>query len=337
MPIVTEEGAVKKGVRRDLANTLLYVDQQKTPFKSAIKKGEKPKNKLVEWPADDYDEPKSEGVISGKDATEFEGAFDGYGLLSNYVQKFRRTVAVDDMDEEISDIAGIGQKKLMGKAIAKKMISFARDKEFTFLGDNDAQPQGAGKPYQTRGALQWAKAHGESSICPIPEQYTTPAGCRYTGTLSNFNEQTFTDMAQARYDEVGMGVDMTGWIGTSLANHMAQWTSYMPDKANHQVIRSHESKANTLTRKVPIIETEWGNYKFICSNFINVGDDRKSAASKRLGFFCDMATMEERETRTGGFKRLEDGGGGPRGFIDGISCLVAKNPVDLMLVQPSGA
>lgn len=336
MPMVTEAGAIKPGVRRDLSDQLLYVDMKKTPFKSAIKKGKRPTAKLVEWPADDYEDVNTEGVMSGKDVTEFEGAFDGYGLLSTYIQKFRRTAKVDDVDEETSNVAGIGIKQLFGKAIAKKMKAIVRDKEAAFLSDNNAQAQANGNPWMTRGMMQWAEDNA-TGVCPIPEQYRTRAGARFTAGLSTLTEKKFSQMMQAVYDETGEPDDFTGYCGTELIAHMSEWAIYTPNVTDTTVVRRHNGDSKTLSRKVPIIDTNWGTLKAMPSSFINLGGNPKSAESKRLGIFGDMAKIEEREVKKGGFKRLEDAGGGPRGYIDCITALAVMNPVGLLQVKPSGA
>lgn len=337
MPLVSEQGSTKVGQKRDLSEQLYQADKKKCPFKSAIKKGKRPGAFMAEWAHDSFDDPRINGVAEGKDVTEFEDAFPKYGLLSSYIHKLRRTAMVSDLQEEVADPAGIGQKKSMAKAVAKKLIEIGRDLETLLLSDNQSQAGiGSVKPYETRGLLRWTDANATGAN-PIPEHYRTPTGSVFSGAaVSTLTERKFTDMMQSHYDEVGEPIDLMMYCGTALRAHISQFAVLSPEVADMVTVRRHNSaKQDTLSQKVTVIETEFGNVKLGNSSFINIGGDPKSTASRHQGIAFDMSNCELNITKAPTWKPLQDNGGGPRGLIDTIFMLRVGNPLGLMRVNPS--
>lgn len=337
MPLVSEKGATNQGQRRDLSEMLYQADKKKCPLKSAIKKGKYPAAFKAEWAHDSFDDPKIDGVVEGKDVTEFEDAFPKYGLLSSYIHKLRRTAMVSDLQEEVADPAGIGQKKSMAKATAKKLIEIGRDLETLLLSDRDAQAgAGTAKAYETRGLLKWTDANA-AGACPIPEYYRTPTGSVFSGAAVNtLTERKFTDMMQARYDEVGEPIDLRMYCGTALRSHISQFSTLAPEVTDMVVVRRHNSsKQDVLSQKVTMVETEFGSFSLHNSSFINIGGNPKSVASRHQGIAFDMGNLELNMTKAPTWKPLQDNGGGPRGLIETIVMLRVANPLDLMRVNPS--
>ena len=48
---------VQVGKREDLLDLLTRVDERQTPYLSMSRKGTTPRNTLLEWPVDTYDDP----------------------------------------------------------------------------------------------------------------------------------------------------------------------------------------------------------------------------------------------------------------------------------------
>ena len=69
MPQLTEINTVNKP--DDWANLISTVESDKTPFSSMLRKGQQPNQVIHRWQAKKYPEVGFNGVIDGKDATEF--------------------------------------------------------------------------------------------------------------------------------------------------------------------------------------------------------------------------------------------------------------------------
>lgn len=336
MAHVSERGATREGQHRDLSDALTQVDKKQCWFKTMVKKGTAPMNTLGEWPLDDFDDVNTSGVVDDKDETEFEDAFSNYGLLKTYLQVLRRKPKVGNLQQKVANPAGIGRKKSMAKAIAKKLIELGRDIEATCLSDNEAQ-EGVNTttPYMTRGLLKWTDQ--EHTVLPIPEQFRTPAAAVYSGgALAAFAESDITNMLKARWDEVGEPANFVLATGSSLRTQIATFSIYAPTETDFEVVRRFNSnKADTLTRKVSVVDTEFGMVTLRNSSFINVGGDPKSVASKRQGIGFDSGSIQLRFAENPSFEPLPDLGGGPRGLIEAIIQLRPSNPKDLIRINPN--
>lgn len=293
-------------------------------------------NTLGEWPLDNFDDVKTAGVVDDEDVSKFEDAFEKYGLLRTYLQIHRRTPKVGNLQEKVANAAGIGQKKTMAKAIAKKLVEIGRDIEATWLSDNQAQEGMGTTPYKTRGLLRWTDQ--EQSVLPIPKQFRTPEDAVFNAALSTLTEDSFSDMMQARWDEVGEAQDFTFATGSTLRKHISKWSTYAPEEADLTTIRRFNSnKSDTVTRKISVIETEFGTLKLRNSSFINLSGDPKSTLSRMQGIAFDAANIQGRWAEAPSFTELPNLGGGKRGLIESISQLRPANPKDLLRVNPTGA
>ena len=143
------------GKREDLADIIAVADAKSTPFKTAIRKGKPVRNTFVEWQLDAYDTPKTGGALDGEDVASFEDAAANRERIGVYVQELRRTPKVNQMAEEISEVAGINNADPQGvrgstefaRAKAKKIVEIGRDIEATLLSDNETQQQSGVNAY----------------------------------------------------------------------------------------------------------------------------------------------------------------------------------------------
>ncbi len=305
------------GKREDLSDIVAVADAKGTPFTSALRKGKKPANTLSEWQVDGYDEPKTDGVLDGKDVESFEDASAQRARVGGRVQKFWRTPMVTDMAENVSDVAGI--KSEFANSKAKKTVELKRDIETTFLSDNDSQPQAGQQPYKTRGMGKWISNSAQGDL-PVPEKYRTPVTSIYTGALSAFTEDELRAILQSRYDHCGTSDELLGFVGTDLKKTISDFTRFEPTKGSNTHVRrfNQTSTEGTISTTVDFYESDFGSVELHLSSFL---------PDTKRGYFVDMRFAEVRTLRAPGFTGLENRGGGPRGIIDAIMMLCNLNPL----------
>ena len=116
MAALLEPGQI--GKREDLADLIALVDAHDCPVVSSAKKGSKPGNTLMQWQCDSYDSAVTTGIVDGTDVTssDYQNPGVNRGILSNYVQIFRRTIRVSPLSLEISNVAGLKDELANGIA-----------------------------------------------------------------------------------------------------------------------------------------------------------------------------------------------------------------------------
>ena len=93
------------GVREDLTSVISTLEPEATPFISMMKKA-KATGTFVEWQCDKLRTPSFDGVSEGLDVQSFTNQSEDRARLGNYVQKFRETYMVSDI-QQLVDVAGV--------------------------------------------------------------------------------------------------------------------------------------------------------------------------------------------------------------------------------------
>lgn len=342
MAFTTEQGATNQGHRRDLRDMLTQVDSKMTPVKASLKKGGELKAVMIEWPVDNMPAINYTGLPDNRDVTDFTDQYEGYNILKVYIHMLRETVKVGKIQQNIVDPAGIGKKRTLEKAIAKAFIVLGRNIEALILSDNETQEGAANLGYETRGLIAWASSTAQA-VLPVPAAYLTPAGNIFSGAaLSTLTERLFGGLFKSRWDAVGNPMDFRMPMGSTLKEAVNQWSIYTPDVASTTVTRLFdqsvgEKGVKTLQGCVDIIRTDFGSAKLELSSFINISGDPTSTLSKMQGIGFDAAAVELSIGEAPKYNKLEDQGGGPRGYIDTSVALKPGNPKDFIRINPSGA
>lgn len=335
MPQLIERNAV--GKKPDWGNLLINVDQKKTPFTTAVSKGDRPTSTMFQWNVDRYATVTTEGVVDEADVSEFEDPGEQRDTLYGRVQKHRRTVKVSDFAENVMDVAGVGLKQEMAKGIVKKMKELKRDCEATYLGDNESRVGTGVASMRTRGLIRWAQATAQADL-PVPAAFLTPSASIYTGATVDIGDGTFQTLFRSLYDETGDDqMDLRGYVGSTLKAQVSRLSYYGKTEAGLTLVRqfNQQAKEKTITVKVDVLETDFGTATLFLSSFINVSGDPTSAASKRLGIFMPMESVSLKIARAPRYMPLQDQGGGPRGLVDKIAGLKVDSARHLIKLAPS--
>jgi hypothetical protein len=317
------------GAREDLADLIAIADQKATPLVSAARKSTAPTNILFSWLVDGLNTPDLSGVLSNEDATTFADPATQRARLYGRVQKKWRLPKVDDLAENVSDVAGIGTKREMARAIKKSIQELSRDLEATFCSDQDSVAQAGATAMKTRGLGSWINNSAQAdSATTVPTAYRTPSGSISTATIANTTDSVIQALMQSIYEQTGKAKTFTLLCGPTLKRTFTGFTQVQFGTTNSAaVVRTFNSdlSENKLEYKVDVFSGDFGELLLVPSLFLR--KDVSDAAALRSGFILDMDGIHLRYNRRPAYKPLPDLGGGPRGIVDTIAALQVDNPL----------
>ena len=304
------------GNREDLTSIISVLEPESTPFVSMMKKANAT-GTFVEWQADKLSTPSFDGVNEGEDVSSFKNQAEDRTRLGNYVQKFRDTFQVSDI-QQLVDTAGVASE--FANAESKAVRNVKRSIESAFCSAQDRQAEaGSGTPYKTRGLLKWLGSGGQPS--DVPAAYQSVANDT-TGTQT---EATFNSVLQELYEANGMpGGQLTLLAGPSLKQEISNFSRAVASVQNtYNVTQSAESKKITLS--VNLYDGDFGTVAVTASTFVNrtSGSDTVDADA---GLLIDPEYVGMHSLKAESSSQLEDQGGGQRGYVDIIAGLAVYSP-----------
>ena len=304
------------GVREDLTSVISTLEPEATPFISMMKKA-KATGTFVEWQCDKLRTPSFDGVSEGLDVQSFTNQSEDRARLGNYVQKFRETYMVSDI-QQLVDTAGVSSEVARASGHAVRNIKRSLESAFCTAQDRQAEA-GSGTPYKTRGMLKWLGSGGQPS--DVPTDYQSVANDT-TGTQT---EATFNSVLQELYEANGMpGGQLTLIAGPSLKQEISNFSRAVASVQNtYNVTQSAESKKITLS--VNLYDGDFGTVAVTASTFVNrtSGSDTVDADA---GLLIDPEYVGMHSLKAESSSQLEDQGGGQRGFVDVIAGLAVYSP-----------
>ena len=304
------------GNRESLTDIISILEPESTPFVSMMKKG-RATGTFVEWQADKLSTPDFDGVNEGEDVSSFKNQAEDRARLGSYVQKFRDTFQVSDI-QELVDTAGVANE--FANAEAKAVRNVKRSIESAFCSSQDRQAEaGSGTPYKTRGMLKWLGDGGQPS--DIPAAYQNVANDT-TGTQT---EATFNSVLQELYEANGMpGGQLTLIAGPSLKQEISNF-SRQASATNNTYVINQDAESRKITLTVNLYEGDFGNVAIVPSLFVNrtSGSDTLDADA---GLLIDPEYVGMHSLKAESATELEDQGGGRRGFVDVIAGLACYSP-----------
>jgi hypothetical protein len=328
------------GIRQDLSDLIAVVDAKTCPVISMAKKGAEPINPLTQWQADAFNAATvPAGVLSNTDvsSSDFVDNAANRVLLSARIQKFREVPSVDDLAQHVSEVAGIGKKKEMARAVSKSLEQMKRSMEAAFCSDQEGVEQSGVTPYKTRGLGKWIQ-NGAQSDLPVNSAYRTPTASINTTVTASLTENNIQDMLQSLYEQTGKSQTYSLVCGPALKRQFTSFTRTQFASTNvASAIRVLNQKDdNKIVSTVDIFEGDFGTLELIPSLFLAKDAAVNAAAVQNgRGYVLDMDMVELRYNRKPRFQELEDRGGGPRGIVDAICALCVKSPLALGKFAPT--
>jgi hypothetical protein len=328
------------GIRQDLSDLIAVVDAKTCPVISMAKKGAEPINPLTQWQADAFNAATvPAGVLSNTDvsSSDFVDNAANRVLLSARIQKFREVPSVDDLAQHVSEVAGIGKKKEMARAVSKSLEQMKRAMEAAFCSDQESVEQSGATPYKTRGLGKWIQ-NGAQVDLPVNSAYRTPTASINTTVTASLTENNIQDMLQSLYEQTGKAQTYSLVCGPALKRQFTSFTRTQFASTNvASAIRVLNQKDdNKIVSTVDIFEGDFGTLELIPSLFLAKDTAVNAAAVQNgRGYVLDMDMVELRYNRKPRFQELEDRGGGPRGIVDAICALCVKSPLALGKFAPT--
>jgi len=272
---------------------------------------------FVEVQCDKLGTPEFGGVNEGEDVGSFTNQVADRARIGNYVQKFRDSWKVSDI-QQLVDTAGVASEKANSES--KSVRNIKRSIESAFCSSQDRQAEaGSGTPYKTRGMLKWLGVGGQPS--DVPSAYQNVAN----DTTSTQTETTFNTVLQELYEANGMpGGQLTLLAGPSLKKEISNFSRAVASVQNtYNVTQAADSKKITLT--VNVYEGDFGLCNIIPSLFIN-RTSGSATVDGDAGLLIDPEYVAMHTLKAESATSLEDQGGGSRGYVDVIAALSCLSP-----------
>lgn len=320
------------GIRQDLSDLIAVVDAKTCPVVSMAKKGAEPINPTTQWQADGFNTTAlTTGVLSNADiaASDYIDGAANRAILSARVQKFREVPSVDDLAQNVSEVAGVGKKKEMARSVTKSLEQIKRSMEATFCSDQESREQSGTDAYLTRGLGRWIQ-NGAQTDLPVNANYRTPTTSINTTVTASLTETNVQDLLQSIYQQTGKVSTYTLICGPALKRAFTGFTRTQFSSTNvAAAIRTltQPAEAKKITSTVDVYDGDFGTLELLPSLFLGIGN--ASAVQLARGYVLDMDMIELRYNRKPRYVELEDRGGGSRGIVDAICALCVKSPLGL--------
>jgi hypothetical protein len=299
------------GNREDLSQELTLLAPEETPLLSLCAKS-KATASYSEWVVDKLDSPSTDGVSEDADVTSFEDQFASRARLGNYIQKFRRTFRVSDIQNAVSSA---GPADLVA-AEAMALRNIKRDIEATIASSNEMQAQaGGGVKYKMRGLGKWIQDTAQATN-PVPADYRTPADSILAAAPT---EITLNDVIASIFTVNGEANALTCVAGTQLRKDVAEFTRTDNNASEGVYTVNQDATSRTVTLSVQLFESDFGFVRLVNGN-------PACMPTANTGYVINPKYLEFRTLIPLGTTRLEDQGSGERGYVDMTGTLACKHP-----------
>jgi hypothetical protein len=309
------------GNREDLTDFLTRLDPEETPVLSSLNKSSRPSGVYQEWQMDSLDNPSFDGVVEGADVANFDNKGANRARTGNYIQKFRRSWAVSDIQEAI-DTAGVSSEVAASKA--KCMAEMKRDIESAICSDNEMQTDDGTVGYKLRGLGKWIQA--------VPSAYLTPTGSINTTATSSLEEVAhFNAVLQSFYETHGSKKSLKLFAGPSLKKSISGYTRSTGSSGTTKTYQvTQGAKEHRIDFHVEVYDGDFGIVTIIPTLFngrVSGGGLTDQVRARGYLLADDLVSLGYLKGMSG--KELDDEGGGRRGYVDAIVTLMVKNPKGL--------
>jgi hypothetical protein len=300
------------GNREDLSDILTILAPEETPVLSLAAKG-KATSTFHEWVVDNLSAPVTTGISEGADVSGFDDKFAGRARLGNYVQIFRRDYLVSNLQQAVTSVGPAN----VAQAEAKCMRELKRDAEASICSNNDRTVEdGAGTPYALRGLGDWLDSAGPSDV---PAAFRTPSASIVGSTLT---ETSFNDILGSIYGQTGELGNLTLVANIALRKVIANFTRNDGGASNENIYQvNQDATTKKITLSVSLFDSDFGLVRIVNGNPACM-----PTATTNVGYLLDPKYIGFSTLIPMGSTRLENQGGGERGYVDMAGTLVCRTP-----------
>ena len=303
--------------REDLSNELSLLAPEETPILSLCSKG-KANATFSEWTVDSLAAPVTTGISEGSDVTSFSDKFADRARLGNYVQLMRRDYLVSNLQQAVTSVgpANVAQGE------AKSMRELKRDIEATIASDNEMTVEnGAGTPYGMRGLGKWIQDSAQATNA-VPAAYRTPelSIIESGNTSTTVTESTFNTLIGSIFSKNGEMNSLTLVANTALRTLISGFSRTLA-ASNGTYTVNQDATSKTITLSVNMYDSDFGMVKILNGN-----PSCMPTALTKVGYVLNPKYLGFNTLIPMGATRLENQGGGERGFVDVAGTLCVKHP-----------
>ena len=299
------------GNREDLSDVLTLLAPEETPILALAAKA-KATSTLHEWVVDTLAAPSTDGISEGSDVTSFTDKFAGRARLSNYVQIFRRDYLVSNLQQAVTSVGPAN----VAQAEAKCMRELKRDAEAAICSNNDRSVEdGAGTPYKMRGLGDWIDSAGPSDV---PAAFRTPAASIEASSLT---ETDFNDILGSIYSQTGEIGNLTLVANIALRKTIANFTRTDGNSGEGVYQVNQEATSKRITLSVSLFDSDFGLVRIVNGNPACM-----PTTNTTVGYVIDPKYIGFATLIPMGSTRLENQGGGERGYVDMTGTLICRTP-----------
>lgn len=299
--------------REDLSNELSILAPEETPILSLCGKG-KASATFSEWTVDSLAAPTTTGISEGSDVTSFSDKFSDRARLGNYIQLMRRDYIVSNLQQAVTSVGPAN----VAQAEAKSMREIKRDIEATIASNNEMTVEnGANTPYGMRGLGKWIQSSAQATNA-VPNAYLTPSGSIISSALS---ESSFNTMVGSIFAKNGEMNSLTLVANVALRQLISNFTRATPASAGVTYHVNQEATSKQITLSVNLYDSDFGLVKIVNGN-----PSCMPTASTYVGYVLNPKYLGFNTLIPMGATRLENQGGGERGFVDIAGTLCVKHP-----------
>jgi len=310
-PTATTGQGSAVGNREDLSSILTILAPEETPVLSLCGKG-KASSTFHEWTVDELAAPNADGINEGADVTAFSDKFASRARLGNYVQIFRRDYLVSNLQQAVTSVGPAN----VAQAEAKAMRELKRDIEFAICSANDRQAEDGVNPYKMRGLGDWIDSAGPSDV---PASYRTPAASIEASALA---ESDLNDILGSIYTETGEMGNLTLVANVALRKVIANF-SRDSNTTNTEIYRiNQDAESKKITLSVSLFDSDFGVIRVVNGNPACM-----PTATTNIGYVLDPKYLGFGSLIPMGSTRLENQGGGERGYVDMTGTLIVRSPL----------
>ena len=254
------------------------------------------------------------GVSEGTDVTSFSDKFADRARLGNYIQLMRRDYLVSNLQQAVTSVGPAN----IAQAEAKSMRELKRDIEATIASSKEMTVEnGAGTPYGMRGLGKWIDNNAQSTN-PVPAAYRTNTNSILTTTVT---ESTFNTMLGSIFAANGEMNSLTLVANTALRQVISGFTRSQTASTAGIYHVNQDATSKTVTLSVNLYDSDFGIVKIINGNPACM-----PTATTNVGYVINPKYLGFNTLIPMGATRLENQGGGERGYIDVAGTLVCKHP-----------
>jgi len=299
--------------REDLSNELAILAPEETPILSLCSKG-KANSTFTEWTVDSLASPVTTGISEGSDVTSFSDKFADRARLGNYIQLMRRDYLVSNLQQAVTSVGPAN----VAQAEAKSMREIKRDIEATIASDNEMTVEnGAGTPYGMRCLGKWIQSTAQATN-PVPADYRTPTGSILTATVT---ETTFNTMLGSIFSKNGEMNSLTLVANTALRQTISGFARAQTASTAGIYHVNQDATSKAITLSVNLYDSDFGIVKIVNGN-----PSCMPTASTNVGYVLNPKYLAFNTLIPMGGTRLENQGGGERGYVDVAGTLCVKHP-----------